>query len=323
MMNTREYVRSLFRDYEETPELRDFMEELQSNLEDRIASLVRKGAAEADAFSKASGELGDISALADELSLKRRQEVLEDAYLGIQKYMNPKRVLAYVGFAVLLLLGLVVSAIVYFSGAEGTVKANGAWYPMGRLEQFAGMFGVILSFVSVTVPGFCFLGLTQETASLYPMKWKRALWYSLGAFLVSFGGTLVPLTYSAAKYSPDTVHVGTALVAALGVLMPFLIPGLGLLIFLGLTEKNRLKPWAHARQNEEIRKTMEMWSDPALSARFGMLSGAIWIFAIGLFVMLGFVWSFKFSWLVFVFATAFQLLVQAFMSKSGRNSPGI
>jgi len=46
-----------------------------------------------------------------------------------------------------------------------------------------------------------------------------------------------------------------------------------------------------------------------------LFSGAIWICAIGLFVLLGFIIGFKFSWLVFVFAIAFQLLVQGFMSK--------
>jgi hypothetical protein len=44
----------------------------------------------------------------------------------------------------------------------------------------------------------------------------------------------------------------------------------------------------------------------------------LWIFAIGLFVTLGFLIGFKFSWLVFVFATAFELFIQALLqSKTG------
>jgi hypothetical protein len=46
-----------------------------------------------------------------------------------------------------------------------------------------------------------------------------------------------------------------------------------------------------------------------------MFSGAIWIFAAGIFILLGFLIGFKFSWLVFIFAVAFQLLVQGVMSK--------
>jgi uncharacterized membrane protein len=96
----------------------------------------------------------------------------------------------------------------------------------------------------------------------------------------------------------------------------FCIPGLGLLIFLWLTEKNRLKPWARKYRGEESRKNMEMWNNPAGAARFGLFSGAIWIFAFGLFFALGFLIGFKVSWLAFVFAIAIQLLIQAFMYKT-------
>ena len=84
-MNTEEYVHSLFADYEETQGLKDFMEELQSNLDARVASLVKKGLSEQDAFEKACAELGDISVLADELSLKKRREVFEEVYMDIRK----------------------------------------------------------------------------------------------------------------------------------------------------------------------------------------------------------------------------------------------
>jgi hypothetical protein len=50
-----------------------------------------------------------------------------------------------------------------------------------------------------------------------------------------------------------------------------------------------------------------------------MFSGAIWIFAVGLFILLGFLIGFKFSWLVFIFAVAFQLLIQGFMFKQAKN----
>jgi hypothetical protein len=84
-MSTKDYIGSLFRDYEETEGLKDFMEELQSNLDERIASLVRKGQSEKEAFEKACVELGDISTLAKELSLKKRREVFEEAYMDIKK----------------------------------------------------------------------------------------------------------------------------------------------------------------------------------------------------------------------------------------------
>jgi hypothetical protein len=65
-----------------------------------------------------------------------------------------------------------------------------------------------------------------------------------------------------------------------------------------------------------MKEGMEMWNDPVTASRFGIFSGAIWIFAIGLFILLGFLIGFKFSWLVFVFAVAFHLMMQGFMFKS-------
>ncbi|MDR3020299.1 MAG: hypothetical protein LBU66_05285, partial [Treponema sp.] len=76
-----------------------------------------------------------------------------------------------------------------------------------------------------------------------------------------------------------------------------------------------LKPWAKSSHNKAMKEGMEIWNDPAMAARFGMFSGAIWIFAFGFFFLLGFLISFKFSWLVFIFATAVQLLVQGVMVK--------
>jgi hypothetical protein len=69
-----------------------------------------------------------------------------------------------------------------------------------------------------------------------------------------------------------------------------------------------------------VKREMEIWNNPAAAARFGLFSGAIWIFAIGLFILLGFLIGFKFSWLVFVFAVAIQLLVQGLMSKPDNGS---
>ncbi|MDR1100382.1 MAG: hypothetical protein LBL28_07875, partial [Treponema sp.] len=97
------------------------------------------------------------------------------------------------------------------------------------------------------------------------------------------------------------------------------IPGLALLIFLVLTEKDTLKPWARARYEKEARASRELWSDPAAAARFGMAAGAIWIGAAGLFILFGFLAGFHRSWLAFVFAAAIQLVVQSLMMK--RPSP--
>ncbi|MDR1580821.1 MAG: permease prefix domain 1-containing protein, partial [Synergistaceae bacterium] len=95
-MSTQKYIDGLFANYEETPALADFKEELRGNLDERIKNLVKKGMSEQEAFHKATAELGDISALADEISLKKKQEVYEDMYMGTRKYMTIKRTAAFV-----------------------------------------------------------------------------------------------------------------------------------------------------------------------------------------------------------------------------------
>ena len=77
-MNIREHVDALFTDYKDTESMQDFKEELAGNLTDRIAAMCKKGLGEGEALKKALVELGDVSAIADELSLKKKQEVYFD-----------------------------------------------------------------------------------------------------------------------------------------------------------------------------------------------------------------------------------------------------
>jgi hypothetical protein len=302
-MDTKDFIDHLFSEYEETAGLKDFKEELQSNLEDRIASLAAKGMDEGAAFEKASGELGDISALADQISLRKKQEILEDAYMGVRKYLNPPRTALYVIAGAWIIFGVVIALAVYLS-EENQSALEAFWEPNKKLVQ---AFGILLGFIPPAAAVFTFLGFTQETASRYPRSKKRSAWYALAAVVLSFGAILFPLSYFASD---------RGIMEAIATLIPFFIPGLGLLIFLQLTEKNCLKPWARARYEKESRASQELFNDPAASARFSMVSGAIWTFTVGLFFLLGFLIGFHFSWLVFIFAAAVQLGVQGMMIKS-------
>ncbi|MDR2479500.1 MAG: permease prefix domain 1-containing protein [Treponema sp.] len=314
-MNAAELVDSLFEGYEKTKNLADFKEELLGNLNAKIESLVKKGMDEDSAFERASAELGDVSSLADELSLKKRKEVFEEVYMDIRRYMPAGRVAAYVLFGMDLLFGIIVAFITWVSSVQADF--------FGLLSLTAA-FAAFMPFFVAAVGGFTFLGLTQETAQAYPAKKRRAVWYTLAAVLIAFGISVMPVVYFAipSGAAPAGIavlpHIGGAsheVVGALGALLAFALPGGGLLAFLVLTEKDRLKPWAQEFRSGVVQREMEMWSNPAAAARFGMFSGAIWIFAAGLFVVLGFVIGFKFSWLVFIFAVAVQLLVQGLMSK--------
>ena len=299
-MNKKEFVDSLFAGYEETRALSDFKEELLGNLNAKIESLIKKGMDEGAAFEKASAELGDVSILADDLSLKKRKEVFEEVYMDIRKYMPAGRVTAYVMFGLTALFGIVAGFVAYFAT---------------RIELDAALnltsaFGALMPFIVAAAAGFTWLGLTQETASAYPVSKKRAAWYTIAAGLIAFGIGAMPVVYFSAKFAETSFEVMTTI----AILIPFVLPGGGIVAFLVLTEKDRLKPWARELHAGAMKREMELWSDPATAARFGMFSGAIWIFAVGLFILLGFTLGFKFSWLVFIFAVAIQLLVQGIMS---------
>jgi hypothetical protein len=168
-----------------------------------------------------------------------------------------------------------------------------------------------LPFIVASIAGFTFLGLTQETSSHFPMNKKRAALYTLAAGLITFGLLVMLLTYFSVRFN----EASFAIMISIATMLPFAIPGGGMLCFLILTEKKRFKPWAASLHENAAKHEKKMWNDPAMASRFGMFSGAIWVFAIALFFFFGFLAGFRYSWLAFLFAIAIQLLVQGFMMK--------
>jgi len=317
-MNAKEFVDSLFNGYEQTEALADFKEELLANLNAKIENFIRKGLDTDAAFAKASAELGDVSSLADEMSLKKRKQVFEEAYMDLRMYMPAKRVAGYVVFGILAFFGITAAIIAYFTIRSVDLLS-------GTSLDFTSFFGAMMPFLTAAAIGFTFLGVTQETASMLPVSKKRGAWYAAAAGLICFGLFTMPIAYFSIKFANNIVNNVLAfdipvenletLVPVIGIIIPFVLPGLGILVFLVLTEKDRLKPWAKDFQNKTVAQEMAIWNDPVKASRFGMFSGAIWIFATGIFIVLGFLIGFKFSWPVFIFATAFQLLVQGRMYK--------
>jgi len=317
-MNAKEFVDSLFEGYEQTEALAEFKEELLANLNAKIENFIRKGLDTNAAFAKASAELGDVSSLADELSLKKRKEVFEEVYMDIRMYMPARRVASYVVFGILACFGITAAIIAYF-----TIKSVGIL--AGSSLDLISFFGAMMPFLTAAAIGFTYLGVTQETASMLPLSRKRGAWYAAAVGLICFGLFTMPIAYFSIKFANNMVNDVLdfdipvenleTLVPAIGVLIPFVLPGIGILAFLILTEKNRLKPWAKSFHNKAIEGEMAIWNDPAKAARFGIFSGAIWLFAVGIFIVLGFLIGFKFSWPVFIFATAFQLVIQGRMYK--------
>lgn len=287
-MTTQNYIDSLFVGYEETPALSDFKEELRSNLDDRITSLTKKGMPEQAAFAKATTQLGDISALADEISLKKKKEVFSEMYMKTRNYMDTKRIALYILFGVLLGFGIIASLLTSFD-TRGTAA------PLGALLVFGG----------TAIMGFVFLGLTQETATREAMPWKRALWYvgASGVFLLGVFVFAITFTYT-----------DRGLATSIATLIPFVLPSVALGVFLVLTEQDRRKPWVRELAKEQMQREMERFASPAQVERFGLITGAVWIAAIAVFILLTIQVGILYSWLALVGALVLQMLVLALFS---------
>lgn len=288
----KKYVDDLFHGYEETPELRDFKEEIPSNLHARISNLEEKGMQSNDAFTKAVAELGDITTIADEISKQKRNELIGEMYIQQGNKVGVKHAIGYTVAGSVLLFGLITSLITYFS-------TNNIFYGISAL----------LPFVVPTGAAFVFLGLTQETARNYPMSWIRALIYALAVGSILFG-----ITISTSQYYLD----GNTWVEILGILIPFAIPALAILAFLLLTEKKRYKPWVVEEQRIIMEDYYQRYSDPELTAKRGLLSGALWVGALGLFGLIWLLTSVIYALFVIILAVVCEMLIEYKMHKKSK-----
>lgn len=286
-MNVQQYVDKLFERYENNADMEDFKEELCSNLQERIKYMEKKGIDSKEAFQKATDELGDITEIANQISNEKRKEYIENMYMKTKNYLDVQHIIGYLLAGGGLAVGVIFTLLAYLNSGKPVVG-----------------IGELIPFFILPVCAFVFLGLTQETARKFPMSWKRAIFYVVAVAVILFGLIVFALTF----------FVGDlGLEEALGTLIPFVIPGALLMAFLVLTEKSRNKPWVIEQEAAWAENVGDQFADPHTATKFGLFSGALWIFAIALFITLGFLFSFAYSWLVFVFAIAVQLLIQAFM----------
>jgi hypothetical protein len=287
-MNEKIYVDRLFADYEDTPEIRDFKEEIAGNLKERVSELVSKGLDEEKAFDKATAELGDITAIADDVGKKKRNEAIGQMYMRTKVPLTKKTAAGLTVASGLLLLSAGLALITFFG------QTSSAW-----------PYYISAVVLSAACGLYTYFGLTQETAAHYSMKSGRALAYGI-VCLVGFLGTGLAVV--------SFLFNGFEMSAALGVKMALILPAICALIFLLATETKRQKPWLKAMVEREIENSMKFHMDmvdPVKAARFGVASGGLWILAIAVFVTLGIVIGWQYSWLVFLFTLAIQVFMTA------------
>ncbi|MCL2148802.1 MAG: permease prefix domain 1-containing protein [Methanomassiliicoccaceae archaeon] len=288
-MREKVYVDRLFADYEDTPEIRDFKEEIVGNLKERIRELMSKGLDEDRAFDKAAAELGDITAIADEAGRRKRNEAIGRMYM-MTKVPLTKRTAGGLTAATGLLLAALGLALVTFFNENG-----GVWLYYVAAALFAAACGM-----------YTYFGLTQETHAHHPMRGGRAAAYGVACAMA-----VLAVDLGAVLYFFD----GWELYAALGVEVVLLLPAVCSLIFMLATEGDRKKPWLREKAEREFCEFEfsfnEDMVDPVKAARFGVASGGLWILAVALVVTLYVSTDWQYPWLVFLFALAAQAMMVA------------
>jgi len=279
----RRYVDGLFTNVPQSSQLLDLKEEVGTNLAERIVDIKERGLDEDKAFQQAVAELGDTSELAESMR-KAAVAGIKDNIFTPRPLAKPQ-VFGYVAASGIGLFGIIVAAIVQFTN--------------GELFQ---AIGALMPFLIVSVAAFIYFTLTKETAYEYAMVPWRAGAYSLAAVLGLFGLMVAGMLYFQQE----------DLVAVAGVFIPFVIPAVVAFIYLGLTEKSRLK-LEDERVRAWIEQTVSYQYTRESKMRMG-LSGALWLFSIGIFLLVGLNGGWKYSWIVFVFAVGMEALLSAFFA---------
>ena len=287
-MKEADFVNKLFADYEDTAEIRDFKEEITVNFKERVRALISKGCGEEQAFKEAAAELGDITAIADEVGKKKRNETMG------QMYMNAKTPMKKATAAGFTLATAVLGVAVVFTlvTLHGDLFGNIAYY-----------FSALLVAVSVSI--YIYFGLTRDTAAHYPVSKQRAKMYQLCGFAGLTGVGFMVVQIILKGFSVDVFFIMELLMILFAACF---------LLFLVITEPNRQKPWMKAMAERETERFMNFqmnMASPEKYARYGVLSGGLWILAIAVFVTLGFIIGWQYAWIVFLFAVAAQVFMTA------------
>jgi MFS family permease len=294
--NIHRYLDTAFAGIDMTPETQDLKEELRGNLGARVAELQSRGMDASTAASTAVDELGDIRELVDSLesgdasdndSARRASSQADAVTLN---HVRPRP--GFVIRTVLLSLVVASTAALVVLGALGIV----AW-PAVALTAIAVVFALAAGVIVTD-------SLVQETSQHYRLPWGRAASYGVASFVGALGiafGT---------EFVGDTDQLWlliTGILLAVGSLVAF--------IALGVTQTNRMKPWARALQRE-YEAADRFSQDPVLAARFGIYTIVIWVLAFAAFVVLSITIGFVWSWLALLAGLTIFMITLARMGFS-------
>lgn len=271
-----------------TPELQDLKEELRASLAARAQELQDAGVDPARAAATAMREIGDIDDLVAAVSDGDRIPASDHGTMGPHAHpdlaraadiMRQQRVrpsAAFVVRTVLLALVLAGAVVLLTFGGVGVLDA-----PWGTGAAIAVVFAIATGVIVTDA-------LRQETTAHFALPPGRAAAWGLSGGALGLGLGLAAVAI---------VHPG-----ALGILIASIVLGLaGILglVWCGVTQTNRTKPWVLAMGRQAAVED-RFSRDPAAAARFGIYTVVVWIAGLALFVVLSFTVGFAWSWLAIV-----------------------
>lgn len=282
----KKHVDQLFTDIYDTRQLRELKEEICSNLLEKVNDYVSMGENQDEAFHKAVSNLGDMSELIQ--SLKQISEAKQKGEPMKPVPLDREHIIGYITASAFTLAGLLTGGILY----------------LGNKDLILALI-VLIPFFIVALPLYVYFGLTQETEVDYGMSKKRARLYSLAFEILLIGAGAAGSVYLN----------GQKLYLVLAAFAPFVIGSAVLFIYLGLTEKSRRK-----MDSQWEKQWVEYYKNPQMAMVRGMISGILWILAFTAFIVGGFSWSWKYSWISLILATVMEMVIEAiFVSKRKNN----
>lgn len=263
-MNTEKFVDKMFSEYEDSPELKDFKEEVRTNLDEKINRMIKKGASSSEAFKEATAELGSLDGNSADIPFEKKKEVFKDNYFDSRNYLSKGDKVAIavtVGVLIfsILLMFLVFFAVYFFADDIADTAKSALAYAKHNsfifdnldaesrfLTAMLSTLGVSLVFFFPPVAALVFIGLRLERVHRHRYPVKTCVLTSLLVYLSLLIITISTITFLAVRLSLIT-HVantfsGAEYISSIAVLI-LLAPIIAGFIALGLTWPNVNKEW--------------------------------------------------------------------------------
>ncbi|MDD4802200.1 MAG: permease prefix domain 1-containing protein [Syntrophomonas sp.] len=204
------YIDNLFSGVGASQQLFDLKEELVTNLKEKIIDIKSRGLDDEQAFKEAVISMGDLGGLVDDMRRIGQDTAKQRVYSSMTARISNAGIVAGV---LLILFGMFTVTMLYFMKMEAE--------PVIGSSIFIVAGGAMLTY-SI---------LVRETRNKYGMNKIRAALYALSVGLILFS----IFTAFVSRFATGEIFI------AIGSLMVFSLPGIGLFLLLILTGTDRRK----------------------------------------------------------------------------------